>query len=269
MAKSKRVSIAKKAFKNKNLEATKKAHSKKAIKADLHHDHDEHSGSGKYLGDAVYGAIDGIVTTFAIVSGVVGAELSANIILILGFANLLADGFSMAAGNYLSVKSDIEYQKLEYEREKWEIQNHPEGECEEIRQIYKAKGFKGKQLEKVVEVITSDDDVWIQTMMLEELGITPEDKNPKISALITFSAFLTCGFLPILTFVLIKFFPILQENAFIYSCILTGLTIFIVGSLRSLVIAKNWFMAGLEMLLIGGAAATVAYYIGYFLKGLA
>ncbi|MDF2379721.1 MAG: VIT1/CCC1 transporter family protein [Candidatus Gracilibacteria bacterium] len=269
MAKSKRITIAKKAFKNKNIEATKKAHSKKAISADLHHDHDEHSGSGKYLGDAVYGAIDGIVTTFAIVSGVIGAELSANIILILGFANLIADGFSMAAGNYLSVKSDIEYQQLEYNREKWEIEHHPEGECEEIRQIYRAKGFKGKDLEKIVNVITSNEEVWIQTMMLEELGITPEEKNPKISASITFISFLICGFLPLLIFVLIGFFPSLQANAFMYSCIITGVTIFIVGSLRSIVIAKNWIVSGIEMLLVGGAAATVAYYIGYFLKGLA
>ena len=263
-----RRALLKKAYRKKDTQLSQQAHSKVSIKEALTHP-DHHQDSGKYIGDAVYGAIDGIVTTFAIVSGVVGADLSPNIILILGFANLLADGFSMAAGNYLSTKSEHAYEQQEYERESWEIENYPEGEIEEIRQIYRKKGFKGKDLERAVKIITSDKERWLRCMMIEELGILQDDKSATKGALVTFFSFLLCGFLPLLTFVLIYFFPQLETRAFLYSCIMTALTIFLVGSLRSLLIAKSWLMAGLEMLLVGGAAAAVSYLIGYLLSGLA
>lgn len=257
-----------KAYRKKNVEMTKKAHTKKAIQH-AHYHPDEQQSSGKYIGDAVYGAIDGMVTTFAVVSGVVGAELSTSIILVLGFANLFADGFSMAAGNYLSKKSEKDYHREEYNREKWEVENYPKGEIEEIREIYKAKGFSGADLEKAVNIITSDKERWVNTMMLEELGIVPDDKSPLKAAAITFISFVLWGFLPLLTFVLLYFFPSLNKQAFLISCIVTAMAIFVAGSLRSLIIAKTWFRAGLEMLTIGGAAASVAYIVGYLLRGIA
>lgn len=263
-----RLAQVQKAFRTKDTDLTKKAHSKNAIQH-AHHHPDEHQSSGKYIGDAVYGAIDGMVTTFAVVSGVVGAELSTSIILVLGFANLFADGFSMAAGNYLSKKSEQDYHREEYNREKWEVENYPKGEIEEIRQIYKAKGFSGEDLEKAVSIITSDKERWLKTMMIEELGIIPDDKSPIKAAAITFTSFILWGFLPLLTFVLLYFFPSLNTHAFLISCLVTATAIFVAGSLRSLIIAKTWFRAGLEMLLVGGAAASVAYGIGYLLRGLA
>jgi len=263
-----RHALSKKAFRRKDLKLTKKAHLTGAIKRDLKNK-EEHLDLEKYLSDAVYGSLDGIVTTFAIVSGVVGADLSLSIILILGFANLLADGFSMAAGSYLSIKSDQDYHQREYNREKWEIENVPKGEIEEIRQIYSNKGFKGRDLEKAVKIITADKERWIETMMIEELGIIRENKSPVLAALITFSAFIVFGFVPLLTFVLIFYIPDLKSDAFLISSVMTGITIFTVGSLRSFIIAKNWFKAGLEMFLVGGAAALVAYVIGFYLQGLA
>ncbi|MGE3279042.1 MAG: VIT1/CCC1 transporter family protein [Candidatus Altimarinota bacterium] len=258
-----RESLVRKAYRKKDVKLTKKAH-------DTQHFHpDEHPSAGKYLGSAVYGALDGTVTTFAVVSGVVGAELSPSIILILGFANLIADGFSMAASNYLSIKSEQDFYKEEYNREKWEVENYPKGEKEEIRAIYKEKGFTGKDLDRAVEIITSDKELWLKTMMVEELGILEENINPIMAGAVTFVAFLACGLIPLLTFVLIYFFPTLEQNAFLFSCLITAVSIFVVGSLRSLLIAKTWFKAGLEMLLVGGAAAAVAYGIGYLLKGLA
>lgn len=262
-----RYDLLQKAFRVKDTDLSKKAHTTSIISHALHHP-DEHVSNGRYLGDAVYGALDGIVTTFAIVSGVMGANLSPGIILILGFANLFADGFSMAAGNFLSKKSERDYQQNEYERESWEIDNYPKGEREEIRQIYKAKGFEGKDLERAVDIITSDKERWIKTMMIEELGLIPETGSPIVSAGVTFISFLLWGFLPLLTFVLLYFYPTLEPNAFLISCLMTGFAIFIAGSLRSFVIAKSWFMAGLEMLLVGGAAASVSYGIGYFLADL-
>lgn len=264
-----RHSILKKAYRKNDKNLAKTQHSKAKIQKAIAHP-DEHQSSGKYVSDAVYGALDGIVTTFAIVSGVVGADLNLGIILILGFANLLADGFSMAAGSYLSVKSEQDYHQEEYNREKWEIENYPKGEIEEVRQIYKKKGFEGKDLEKAVQIITSDQERWLRCMMIEELGILSDDKAPTKVAFVTFAAFVICGFIPLIAFIILNSIPALQNlNAFLISSILAALTIFTVGALRSLFIAKKWFWAGMEMLLLGGLASTVAYAIGYFLRGLA
>ena len=126
----------------------------------------------------VYGATDGAVTTFAVVAGVVGAGLSPSIILILGFANLFADGFSMAIGNYLGSKSQKEYIEKERRREEWEIDNLVEQEKQEIKDIYIEKGFKAELLDEIVSVITSRRKVWIDTMMKEELGLIEDKKQP-------------------------------------------------------------------------------------------
>ncbi|MDZ4217037.1 MAG: VIT1/CCC1 transporter family protein, partial [Candidatus Gracilibacteria bacterium] len=157
----------------------------------------------------------------------------------------------------------------EYNREKWEIENYPEGEIEEIRQIYRAKGFTGKDLDQAVKIITSNKEQWLKTMMVEELHIIQENKSPWIVAISTFLAFLICGAIPLLAYAALYFFPTLQISTFTISIIATACTIFIVGSLRSIFIAKHWLPAGLEMLLIGGSASTVAYLVGYLLRGLA
>ncbi len=263
-----RSTIAERAYREKNPDLAKKAHTQRLIEHSVYHP-DEHRGSGTYLGDSVYGALDGMVTTFAVVAGVAGANLAPSIILIMGFANLFADGFSMAASNYLSKKSEQDYHAQERAREQWEVENFPKGEVEEIRQIYKKKGFTGNDLERAVVIITSDKKRWVETMMVEELGLLPHQGSALTAAMVTFFSFLLWGFLPLLTYVLISFFPALSERAFTISCILTALGIFTAGSLRSRFIAKSWWRAGLEMLVVGGAAAGVAYLVGYFLRGVA
>ena len=128
--------------------------------------------------DFVYGATDGAVTTFAIVAGVVGASLSPSVVLILGFANLFADGFAMAIGNYLSTKSRIESIQRERKREEWEIENNPAQKIQEIKDIYSEKGFKDELLENIAKVIISKRKVWVDTMMEEKIG--PIDNNDEI-----------------------------------------------------------------------------------------
>lgn len=257
-----RVESAQRAFKNKDIEATKKAHTVHAIATEEHT-----KASGKYVGDMVYGALDGTVTTFAVVSGVQGANLAHSIVLILGFANLIGDGLSMAIGNYLGTKSELEYIKQERAREEWEIEHYPEGEKEEIRHIFSKKGFKGKDLERAVKIVTSDKKVWTDTMMLDELGLTEEDKTPIWSALATFVAFITAGFIPLLIYVLSLFIQF-DFNLFIVSMILSGITLFVAGSLRTFVTGRNWLRSGLEMLFVGSIAAGAAYLVGYLLQGI-
>jgi vacuolar iron transporter family protein len=262
MFKQNRVEKAQEAYRKKDLNATKRAHTKKAIE----HKEKHQKEKGKYIGDLVYGALDGIVTTFAVVSGVQGAQMSNSVVLIMGFANLLADGISMGLGNYLSLKSELEYIKKERERETWEIEHYPEGERKEIRYIFKKKRFKGKDLDRAVKVITSDKKVWVETMMLDELGLTSEDKTPVFSGLATFLAFLVAGFIPLIIFVISFFIPLVSTNLFAVSIFLTALTLFSVGAMRSFITGTNWIRSGLEMLLVGGLAATVAYWIGFFLR---
>ena len=259
-----RIKKARSAYDTKDIEATKKTHTKEAISAAEHH-----KTGGSYVGDFVYGAIDGSITTFAVVSGVAGAALSANIVVILGLANLLADGFSMAVGNYLSSKSDKEFIQKERAREEWEIKHYPKGEAEEIRQIYKEKGFKGKDLERAVKIITSNKEVWIDTMMKSELGLTEDQTPPVKKGAVTFFSFLAIGAIPLIPYFLSFFSEAIKSNVYPLSVIMTFIAFFFIGSAKVYITKKNWLLSGLETLLVGGAAAIIAYGIGFLLRGLA
>ncbi|HET8793724.1 MAG TPA: VIT1/CCC1 transporter family protein [Nitrososphaeraceae archaeon] len=219
--------------------------------------------------DFVYGGTDGAITTFAVVSGAFGASLSISVILILGFANLLADGFSMSIGNYLSRRTNKEYIEKERRKEEWSIDNLTKEEKEEIREIYKNKGLKGDLLEDIVEVITSKRKVWIDTMMREELGLVDDKKEPKDTALTTFIAFNLLGLIPLSPFVIIHIIgiSIISSNyAFILSSIFTAISFFLIGIIKGKIVKKSWIKSGLHTLGIGGIASTVAYIVGYILS---
>ncbi len=258
-----RLEDARKAYDQKKMEEINKAHTKDAIHKE------EHKESGKYLRDFVYGALDGTVTTFAVVAGATGATLSLGVILILGFANLIGDGISMAMGNFLSTKSEQDFHKKEREREAWETEHIPEGEREELREIYRRKGFKQPLLEHIVKHITMDKKLWVDTMMRDELGIMEDRKSPVKSALVTFIAFVVVGLIPLTTYVFSFATPSLGAQLFPVAVAITAITIFAVGSARSLVIKKKWYFAGIEMLVVGGLAAAAAYGVGALLGGLA
>ena len=221
-----------------------------------------------YLRDFVYGAIDGAVTTFAVVSGVAGANLPSKIIIILGLANLLGDGFSMAASNFLGTRAEEQFREKTRQIEKSNIQRIPDGEKEEIRQIFAAKGFKGKELERAVKIITSDQEQWVNTMLTEELGLTTQGPSPLRAALCTFSAFLIAGFLPLLSFIWQWMFPSTSFEPFMLSAMITGLAFFGVGALKGRFVGERWQRAGFETLAVGGCAAFLAFMVGVLLKGI-
>lgn len=221
------------------------------------------------LEDFVYGATDGAVTTFAVVAGVVGASLSPSIVLILGFANLLADGLSMAVGNYLAAKTRLEYIEKARRREEWEIDNLVEQEKQEIRDIYAKKGFKEELLEEIVRIITSRRKVWVDTMMREELGLIEGSTRPMDTAITTFLAFNLVGLIPLLPFVVMfvtGLAIIASFDAFTYSIILTGAAFFLIGGVKGRMVQKPLIRSGLGTLLIGGIAASVAFVVGYILN---
>ncbi len=261
------------AFKNRDREASIAAHQRRRAHGHSHghsHSHSEkHANSGEYLKEMVLGGTDGIVTTFAVVAGVEGAGLAAGVILILGIANILADGLSMAVGNYLGSKSEQDFYNSERAREKWEIENVPEHERDEIRQIYATKGFEGELLEQVVSKITENKERWLDVMMLEELQMIDERQNPLRSAITTFVAFIGFGTIPLLAYITALVFQFSTDSLFGYCITLTGLALFLVGVLRSRFTHHNWLLSGLEILCLGGAAGAVSYFVGEMLQGLA
>ena len=225
--------------------------------------------SASYLRDYIYGAVDGAVTTFAVVAGVAGADLDETIVIILGGANLLADGFSMAASNYLGSRAERQQREGARRDEEAQIRLAPEGEREEIRQIFAAKGFEGQDLERVVDVITSNPELWTDTMMSEELGFGATERNEVRAALATLTAFVTVGFLPLLVFVVDAILPSDIDNAFTWSAALTGVAFLVVGAMKSRFVDQPWWRSALETLMVGGLAAVLAYAAGALLQGVA
>jgi len=258
-----RIAKARKAYSQQDVSLSKEAHSTKAIHK---HGEDHSDDHGKYLGEFVYGAIDGTITTFAVVAGATGASLSSGIVLILGFANLFADGFSMACGNFLSERTNQDYIRKERKREEWEVDNVPKGEIAEVREIYRRKGFKGNDLETAVKVITSDKKIWVDTMMTDELGLLESNKSPWMTASMTFFGFLLIGLIPLLAYVLSYYFSMFKENTFVIAVLLTFIGLISIGAIKRYVTKKNLWKSITETAFIGGIAAVIAYYVGYFLR---
>jgi len=222
------------------------------------------------LEEFVYGATDGAVTTFAVVAGVVGASLSPSIVLILGFANLLADGFSMAVGNYLATKARREYIEKTRRREEWEIVNKVDQERQEVRDIYANKGFKDDLLEDIVRIITSRRKVWVDTMMREELGLIEDGRRPRDAAVTTFAAFNVVGLIPLLPFTILYSAGSVTavDDAFVYSVGFTAAAFFLIGIVKGRIVQRPLLRSGLSTLSIGAIAAAVAYVVGSLLNSI-
>ena len=220
------------------------------------------ANSQRPVADAVLGGIDGCVTTFAIVSGSVGAGLPGSVALILGIANLIADGFSMAISNYEAVKADVDYRDHLEQIEHHHIDLIPAGETEEIRQIFARKGFSGETLKAIVETIIKDRELWVRTMLQEEHGLADQSRSPVKSALTTFASFLVAGLVP-----LAHFFFALTLTAQFFTSTLLAATVFLgIGMAKSRVINKPMLRSGLSTLATGGTAAGLAFLTGYLLR---
>ena len=208
--------------------------------------------------DFVFGFGDGVNTSLGIAAGVGGAAISSDIIILAALVAMFTGAKAMAVQNYLAVKSQIQLLKSEIKREEWEIENKPEDERKEIEDIYKAKGFEGKDLEMIVNKITSDKKVWLETMLTEELNLNLEiPGHPIKSALRMFGSFLVGGILPII--------PFFFAEGLIPFFIAIGISLcasFIVGAVKSKMAETSILKGGIEMAGLGTGIALIGYGIG-------
>ncbi|MBT8178046.1 MAG: VIT1/CCC1 transporter family protein [Eudoraea sp.] len=220
-----------------------------------------------YLGEFVYGGMDGCVTTFAVVAGAVGAGLDSAIIIILGFANLLADGFAMSVGAYLSTKTEKDnFDKYRTQAAK-NVEALLEHEKQEIQKIYSEKGFEGQLLTQVVEVITKDKERWVDVKMKEGMQMSRPKKSPVRIGGITYVSFILIGLIPLLIFVIDYFNP-LNLNLFVTSSVLTAGGFFLIGWLKAYVNQTRVLKGVIETVGLGAIAAIVAYFVGALLEHL-
>lgn len=227
----------------------------------------ERGGRPSYLGDAVLGAVDGTVTTFAVVASVAGAGLGTGVAVVVGLANVVADGFSMAAGNALRARADHEILAQARAMEERHVEEVPEGEREEVRQIFAAKGFAGRPLEDAVAIVTADRKRWVDTMLTEEFGLRLDPPSPFKTGAVTFFAFVGAGLVPLLPLLFLRAFAA-PEAVFAASVAATAVTFFAVGWIKGRVLGRSRVTSGLETLVVGGAAAAIAWGVGRLVAGL-
>ena len=214
-------------------------------------------GQGETIRSVVFGFNDGLVTTLAIVIGITSIISENRLIILIGVAEMLAGAISMALGNYISIKSQIDFYKSEILREKQEINEMPDAERAEIYEIYQKKGFKGGLLKQIVKHITSDKKRWLDIMMKEELELSGKFENPVKSAGLIFVAFIIASLIPIAPFLVL---PI--ADAIPLAVIASIIFLFASGAIKSKFTKMNWLRSGLELLAIGLVATGAVYFIG-------
>jgi predicted membrane protein (TIGR00267 family) len=212
------------------------------------------------LRDVILGGQDGIVNVLGVVLGVAAASGDPRVIIAAALATTFAESLSMAAVAYTSTLADRDFYNGQVEREKDHIRRFAAIEREEIRQIYLAKGFTGKQLDEIVDAITSDEERWVEVMLAEELKVAPvEERGLLKTALIVGVAALVGSLIPAA-----PFFGLSVVWAMWGSIALAGASLFIVGAYKATVTVGVWWRSGIQMLVIGLVTALVSYGIGAF-----
>jgi len=219
---------------------------------------ESHIPGGGFIREIVFGFNDGVIATFAIVSGMMGAMLSNFVIVLAGLAEVIGGAVSMGLGAYISTKSQVEFYKSEIERERNEIEAMPEREKEELREAYRLKGFRGELLDKIVEEVSSNKQLWLKVMLEDELGLMLNRfDNPLKVGLVMTLAFITGAVIPITPYL---FLP--QTHSLTASILLSLISLFFMGAGKSIITHRSWVKSGMEMLIIGALAASSAYIVG-------
>jgi len=224
-----------------------------------HHTERIHTvGGGTALRDAMLGLNDGLVAAFAVTSGVAGAFSSNKIVVMAGLAEMLGGAVSMGLAAFASARAHLEFYRSEEQRERDEIRKWPEHERDEIRSIYRDKGFGGPLLDQIVSHITADPTRWRGVMMREELGFGAEVMEPPVrSALTVGGAYLVGAAVPMLPYLLVE-----PTAGILLSAIATVMALFVVGAAKTVLTGRAWWRSGLQSMGIGLVAAVVTYSVG-------
>ncbi|GAA0655991.1 VIT1/CCC1 transporter family protein [Kitasatospora atroaurantiaca] len=217
--------------------------------------------NGGWLRPAVFGAMDGLVSNFALMAGVVGGAVSSSTVILTGLAGLAAGACSMAAGEYTSVASQRELVEAEIEAERLELHRNPHGELAELAQLYVSRGVDPKLAREVARQLSADPDQTLEIHAREELGIDPHDlPSPLVAAASSFACFALGALLPLLPY-------LLGATSLLPALVLSLLGLFLCGAVVSRVTARAWWFSGLRQLVLGGAAAGVTYLLGMLIGG--
>ncbi len=218
--------------------------------------HEHRDVTGGWLRPAVFGAMDGLVSNFALIAGVAGGRASHQVIVLTGLAGLAAGAFSMAAGEYISVASQAELAQAEIEVERRELLRSPEAEERELAQLYEARGLDSDLAAEVARQLSRDPEEALGVHAREELGVDPEDlPSPLLAAGSSFLSFAIGAFLPVLPYLLgaVDLWP---------AAVVAAVGLFTAGAVVSRVTARSWWYGGLRQLILGGAAAAVTFLVG-------
>ena len=218
-----------------------------------------HIPGGRSLRDLVFGANDGLVAAFAVVSGVHGAAVSTSIVLLAGLAELIGGTIAMGLGAFLAAKSEREFVLSERQREEREVDEFPEEERKEVRTIFARKGFRGEALDQMVAHVTADPVFWVDTMMTEELGLSAVPSvAPLRSGIVVALAYALGAAFPVIPYAL----PLQVQTAFTLSVVCTLIALFVAGALKTLMTGRPWLRSGLETVLVGALAAAATFLAG-------
>jgi VIT1/CCC1 family predicted Fe2+/Mn2+ transporter len=225
------------------------------------HSEATHIPGGGIVRELVFGANDGLVAAFAVVSGVYGAAVPAHVVFLAGVAELIGGTIAMGLGGYLAMKSEREYYLAERQREEHEVDLYPETERREVREIFRAKGFHGDVLDAIVGHVTAERGRWVDTMMRDELGLSLDARSPLLSGAATGLAYAFGAAMPTLPYAVFGL-----TAAFRVSIALTLATLFFVGAAKTVVTGRSWWRAGMEATIIGAAAAAATFLAGHVLS---
>lgn len=255
------------AYRSSDIEASITAHKNKVGTLNT----ENHGGqAAEFLKSIVYGGLDGIITTFATVTSVAGADFSAAVIVVLGISHLFADGLSMGMGDAMSSQAEMDYNQSERRREKWEMDNNMEGEIEEMVELYMGKGLSREDSETIIHTLAKYEDAFLDHMMVEELGLMPPDDDPYAAikaGVVTMIAFMLFGCVPLLPYLLalIPGVTFTAATQLWIAVIGTVLTLFALGAFKGAIVdvGQSWYKSGLMMAFNGSFAAAIGYFSGY------
>ncbi|KAL1499167.1 hypothetical protein AB1Y20_013678 [Prymnesium parvum] len=230
--------------------------------------HESHLEAGGRIKSIVFGGLDGILTSFAIIAGAVGAHIGTSGLLAMGVSNVLADALSMSVGEFLSTRSYNKYVRKELERETWELDNYPEGEVQEMVALFESRGMSHMDATTVISIMAKYKTFFLNIMMTEELALPVPDDDDNAESLkeaaAMFIAFSGFGMLPIMGFVIVPLIvPGLDDHTlFLCACAITGFALFGLGAFKAHFSDKRHLWSGVETVLLGGCCAAIAFMLG-------